>query len=165
MKAEDANVSSRVAKTPGPQRRLSMAGLDEALGFRLRLLEQYILRNFALHMDPLKISPTLYSILMLIQANPKCRQAELAQALGMHQPNLVERVGLLIDRGLVAREEDPADRRANVLELTFAGEHFMEKVAQAHDRHLTDLHDQLGQRYEALLALCAPTHEADPVEA
>lgn len=159
-------MSLRPVRTSSAQRPLAMAGLDDALGFRLRMLEQYILRNFALHMDPLKISPTLYSILMLIQANPKCRQAELSQALGMHQPNLVERVGLLIDRGLVARAEDPADRRANVLELTFAGQHFMEKVAQAHDLHLADLYSQLGRdRYEALLELCAPAEEPDPVEA
>ncbi len=149
-------MSPRPARTSGPQRPLSMAGLDGALGFRLRLLEQHILRNFALHMEPLKISPTLYSILMLIEANPRCRQAELSQALDMHQPNLVERVGLLIERGLVARAEDPADRRANILELTFAGRHFMEKVAEAHDRHLADLQRQLGaERYEALLELCA----------
>lgn len=159
---KDAPSDARSAddKTPRPataQRQLDLADLQEALGFRVRMLEQRIMRNFARHMEPLKVSPTLYSILRLIEANPRCRQAEVSQALGMHQPNLVERVGVLIDRGLVARMEDPSDRRANVLELTFAGEHFMEKLTAAHDRHIADLHAQLGaERYAALLDLTAP---------
>jgi DNA-binding MarR family transcriptional regulator len=138
-------------------RQLDMGGLDAVLGFRVRMLEQAILRSFARHMDPLELSPTLYSILVLIEANPLCRQIELAQALSMHQPNLVERVGLLMQRGLVARREDPRDRRANVLELTFSGRHFMAKVRAAHDAHLAELRRLLGpERYAGLLDLIPP---------
>jgi DNA-binding MarR family transcriptional regulator len=133
---------------------LDASALEGALGFRLRMLEQVVMRSFARHMEPLDITPTLYSILVLIQDNPQCRQTELSQALNMHQPNLVERVGLLIERGLVTRREDSSDRRANVLQLTAAGRRFMEKLTAAHEGHLAEIREQLGpERYEALLDL------------
>ena len=131
---------------------LDISGLESALGFRLRMFEQAVMRSFARHMEPLELTPSLYSILVLIRDNPLCRQAELSQALNMHQPNLVDRVGLLIGRGLIVRQEDPADRRANVLELSFAGRHFMDKVDAAHAAHADEVRGLLGaQRHDALV--------------
>jgi DNA-binding MarR family transcriptional regulator len=69
----------------------------------------------------------------------------------MHQPNLVERVGILIERGLVSAQTDPNDRRANTLQLTFAGKHFMEKLQQAHEAHLADMKALLGEASYTLL--------------
>ena len=140
------------AREPG--RSLDSAALDRLLGDRLRLLNQDSMRSFARHMEPLELSPTLYSILILVRDNPGCRQAEISQVLAMHQPNLVERVGLLVSRGLVARREDPTDRRASVLELTFAGRHCMEKVTQAHAAHEAEMRARLGEaRYDVLFEL------------
>ena len=131
---------------------LDIGGLETALGFRLRMFEQAVMRSFTQHMDPLELTPSLYSILVLIRDNPLCRQAELSQALNMHQPNLVDRVSLLIGRGLIVRREDPADRRANVLELSFAGRHFMEKVDAAHAAHAGEVRGLLGaERYDTLV--------------
>lgn len=145
----------RLAEPPrGSGRALDTGALDKLLGYRLRLLEKAFMRSFARHMEALELSPTLYSILQLVHDNPGCRQADISQALAMHQPNLVERVGLLADRGLVARREDPTDRRASVLTLTFAGRHFMEKVAAAHAAHEAEMRDWLGEeRYRGLLEL------------
>lgn len=135
-------------------RLLDTANLQRALGFRLRMFEQASMRSFARHMEPLELTPSLYSILVLVEDNPECRQADLAQALNMHQPNLVERVSLLVSRGVVARRADPSDGRASVLELTFAGRHFMEKVAAAHAAHEAEMRDWIGEeRYVALLEL------------
>lgn len=135
----------------------SMGGLDQALGFRLRMLEQTIMRSFARHMEALEISPTLYSILVLIDANPDCRQSDLSQALDMHPPNLVERVGLLVQRGLVVRKRDANDGRAHMLELSSAGRAFMDKLRIAHDAHIADLRERLGPAaYDGLMALTEP---------
>lgn len=135
-------------------RGLDSSKLEPLLGFRLRLLEQAFMRGFARHMEPLELTPTLYSILVLVRDNPLCRQADLSQALNMHQPNLVERVNLLVTRGVLARREDPTDRRASVLELTFAGRHFMEKAAIAHEAYEAEMRRRLGEeRYQALLDL------------
>jgi DNA-binding MarR family transcriptional regulator len=146
----------RLAEAPRDTgRALDSRSVDALLGFRVRMLEQAFMRRFAHHMDPLEVTPTLYSILVLIRDNPLCRQSDLSHALNMHQPNLVERVGLLITRGLVARREDPTDRRASALELTFAGRHFMEKLATpAHATYETEMRQLLGpERYDALMTL------------
>jgi DNA-binding MarR family transcriptional regulator len=158
-----AQTKKRLAETPRETGRgLDTGGLDQLLGFRVRMLEQAFMRGFARHMEPLDMTPTLYSILVLIRDNPLCRQSDLSNALSMHQPNLVERVGLLISRGLVARREDPTDRRANALELTFAGRHFMEKVAEAHAAYEAEMRAWLGpERYDALMQLVP---SADPGE-
>jgi len=115
------------------------------------------MRSFARHMEALEISPTLYSILVLIDANPDCRQSDLSQALDMHPPNLVERVGLLVQRGLVVRKRDANDGRAHMLELSSAGRAFMDKLRIAHDAHIADLRERLGPAaYDGLMALTEP---------
>ena len=151
-------MSGKPVRLPARVRELDMGGLEQALGFRLRVLEQTVMRSFARHMDPLELSPTLYSILVLIAANPACRQIELAQALSMHQPNLVDRVALLMERRLVVRRGDAKDRRANVLALSTEGQRFMPRVRAAHEAHLAEIRELLGTaRYAALLQLSDPT--------
>jgi DNA-binding MarR family transcriptional regulator len=141
-------------------RPLNLDGLSGALGFQLRMLDQVISKNFTSHFQALQITPTLYAILVLVNANPLCRQSDLSAALKMHQPNLVERVGILIERGLLSAQPDPNDRRANTLQLTFAGKHFMEKLQQAHEAHLSDMRALLGE--PAYLTLVETLGRASP---
>lgn len=135
---------------------LDMTRLSSALGFQLRMLEQVVSKKFSTHFQELDITQTLYAILTLLEDNPMCRQTDLSAALRMHQPNLVERVNLLIERGLIARRTDPNDRRANALELTFAGRHFMKNLAQTHDALTEDLRREMGgELYDNLMKLIA----------
>jgi DNA-binding MarR family transcriptional regulator len=150
LKAQSKNTSKLEGRAGAAW--LDISRLNDALGFRVRMLEQVIAKSFARHLQPLDITPTLYSILVLIEDNALCRQTDLSQMLKMHQPNLVERVGVLVDRGLIARRVDPNDRRAYVLQLTFAGKHFMEKLAAAHEAHISEMKALLGEDgYRAIL--------------
>ncbi|HBF49815.1 MAG TPA: MarR family transcriptional regulator [Massilia sp.] len=49
------------------------------------------------------------------------RPGVLADALGLEASSLVRVIDLLIENGLVARHEDPQDRRAKLLQLTADG--------------------------------------------
>lgn len=49
------------------------------------------------------------------------RQNALADELGVEGPSLVRLLDRLVEDGLVARREDPADRRAKIVQLTDAG--------------------------------------------
>lgn len=121
------------------------------------MLDQIIAKSISRHLQPLDVTPTLYSILVLIEDNPLCRQTDLSQMLKMHQPNLVERVNVLVERGLIARRVDPNDRRAYVLQLTFAGKHFMEKLTAAHEAHIAEMKSFLGEAgYFAILNALPP---------
>jgi MarR family transcriptional regulator for hemolysin len=60
------------------------------------------------------------------------RPGVLAEALGLEPSSLVRVVDHLIESGLLARHEDPQDRRAKILELTPEGK----KTAQLMERAL-----------------------------
>jgi MarR family transcriptional regulator for hemolysin len=49
------------------------------------------------------------------------RQTQLADELGIEGPSLVRLLDRLVEDGLVERREDPADRRAKIVQLTPAG--------------------------------------------
>lgn len=56
------------------------------------------------------------------------RQITLADYVGVEGPTLVRLVDQLSEAGLVRREVDPTDRRANVLSLTPQGERLAEQI-------------------------------------
>ena len=142
-----------LADQPDP-RALDIGALPWTLGFRLRLAQQYVFREFLRRFNALDISPVTYSPLVLIEKNQPCRQIELAAALGVRQPNLVERIDALVQRGLVSRGPDPEDRRANILKITPAGKRFMIRVPAVHDEHNRQLMNQLGEDdYNKLIEL------------
>jgi MarR family transcriptional regulator for hemolysin len=59
------------------------------------------------------------------------RPGVLAEALGLEASSLVRVVDHLIESGLLARHEDPQDRRAKILELTAEGKKTAALMEQA----------------------------------
>jgi len=105
----------------------------------------------------------LYSILILIKVNPGCRQTDIGAALGTLQTNLVRRIDILVDRGLVTRTPDPIDRRGKVLRLTPAGEQ-MAALAEQRHRDLVEHMERQGAAtdYPLLLRSVATFVAANP---
>ena len=64
---------------------------------------------------------TAIPLLVLSRQGETVRQGALADELGIEGPSLVRLIDLLQAEGLVARREDPTDRRAKTLHLTKAG--------------------------------------------
>jgi MarR family transcriptional regulator for hemolysin len=74
-------------------------------------------------LEPFGISGACTSPLLLIgRSGGGIRQVTLAQRLGMEGPSLVRLLDRLGEQGLVRRESDAHDRRANQLWLTEAGQ-------------------------------------------
>jgi len=67
------------------------------------------------------------------------RQADLARQIGIAEPSLVRTLKQLEATGLVARETDPEDRRANRLHLTEQGQALVRQI----DARLTVLRADL----------------------
>src|SRR5690242_7447155 len=105
-------------KSSGIRSPLDTAELDAAVGFWLRLAQQRDLRTFQQRFAESGIGQLAYAILLVLEANPGCRQSDLAAAVRIRQPNLVEPMDQLAARSLVTRTPDPSDRRAQVLALT-----------------------------------------------
>jgi DNA-binding MarR family transcriptional regulator len=95
---------------PGP--------LPGLLGYRLRLAQQAVFRDFARAIP--ELSPGRAGMLLLIDANPGVTQSRLALAVGLDRSTMVGVLHTLEGRGLVERRRGE-DRRTNGLWLTRAG--------------------------------------------
>lgn len=77
-----------------------------------------------------------------------CPQQQLAQHLAITEPAVAELVDELVQAGLVARGQDPQDRRRYALELTDLGRARLPAVYGAAERTQTDVLDTLGPTHE-----------------
>jgi DNA-binding MarR family transcriptional regulator len=165
----EPSLPERNVKAEGA-RKLDMADLDQTLGFLLSRAQQQVFREFNDRFADLEITPRLYSILILIKMNPGCRQTDIGAALGALQTNLVRRIDILVDRGLVTRASDPDDRRAKVLRLTPAGETMAAVAEQRHAQMVTDMERQgpktdYPRLMQSVARFVAASQGADPREA
>jgi DNA-binding MarR family transcriptional regulator len=97
---------------------LASGMLPGLLGYRLRLAQQTVFRDFARSVA--ELSPGRVGILLLIDANPGVTQSRLAQAVGLDRSTMVGLIDTLEDRALIQRRRGE-DRRTNGLWLTRPG--------------------------------------------
>lgn len=93
--------------------------LPELIGYQLRLAQRAIFADFADTVGAEGITPGLFGILVIIEANPGLRQQRLAEAAHLDRSSLVPVIDKLEARGLVERRA--ADRRSNGIYLTTEG--------------------------------------------
>lgn len=110
--------------------------LPGLLGYRLRLAQQAVFRDFAENVSDLP--PGRVGILLLIDANPGVTQSRLARAVDLDRSTLVGVLHGLEARGLVERRRGE-DRRTNGLRLTRAGRALIRGLKQrirVHERRV-----------------------------
>jgi DNA-binding MarR family transcriptional regulator len=110
--------------------------LPGLLGYRLRLAQQALFRDFAATVA--ELSPGRVGILLLVEANPGVTQSRLAQAVSLDRSTMVGVLHVLEGRGLVERRRGE-DRRTNGLWLTPAGRALMgglKRRIQQHERRI-----------------------------
>jgi DNA-binding MarR family transcriptional regulator len=106
--------------------------LPGLLGYRLRLAQQALFRDFAATVD--RLSPGRVGILLLIEANPGVTQSLLARAVSLDRSTMVGVLDVLEGRGLLERRRGE-DRRTNGLWLTATGEDLVGKLKRRIQRH------------------------------
>jgi DNA-binding MarR family transcriptional regulator len=109
--------------------------LPSLLGYQLRLAQRAIFADFADSLGDLEVSPGLFGMLVVIEANPGLKQAQLAKAAHLDRSSLVPALDKLEARGLVTRRASEHDRRVNGLWLTEAGSALLKKLKQRVARH------------------------------
>jgi DNA-binding MarR family transcriptional regulator len=122
-------------------------------------------------MRPLGIGAQQYLLLEQLKLLGQTSQAELAEALALDPSNLATTATDLVDRGLVERNRDDADRRRYVLRLSPAGEQLLRRtegaLAAAENDLLGPLDDGQREHLYTLLRrladgvdLCPPAGDA-----
>lgn len=110
--------------------------LPGLLGYRLRLAQQAVFRDFASSIA--ELSPGRVGILLLLDANPGVTQSRLAQAVSLERSTMVGVVDVLEGRGLIERRRGE-DRRTNGLWLTAEGHAAVNRLKrriQMHERRI-----------------------------
>jgi DNA-binding MarR family transcriptional regulator len=106
--------------------------LPGLLGYRLRLAQQALFRDFAETVA--ELSPGRVGILLLIEANPDVTQSRLAQAVSLDRSTMVGVLHALEAKRLVERRRGD-DRRTNGLRLTSEGRALVAKLKRRIQRH------------------------------
>ena len=119
-----------------PKETLRAGPLPGLLGYRLRLAQQAVFRDFGATVSDLP--PGRVGILLLIEANPGVTQSRLAQAVGLDRSTLVGVLHALQARELLERRRGE-DRRTNGLWLTRGGRALLGRAVRdiaAHERRI-----------------------------
>jgi DNA-binding MarR family transcriptional regulator len=163
----NAGSSARAARSgiagSGPAKGRARLGLlPGLLGYQLRLAQRAVFDDFADAMGELEVSPGLFGMLVVIEANPGLKQTELAHAARLDRSSLVPALDKLEARHLVARRASAEDRRVNGLWLTREGSALLKKLKQRVTRHeqrlLRDLSADERATLVALLQRILPGH-------
>ena len=109
------------------QQTLKPGLLSGLLGYRLRVAQQTVFRDFARSIP--EASPGRVGILLLIDANPGVMQSRLAQAVGIDRSTMVGVLHGLQARELIERRRGE-DRRTNGLWLTRTGRALVASLKQ-----------------------------------
>ena len=123
-----------------PREKLELGPLPNLLGYALRRAQVAVFADFIATFEQLQLRPAQFSALLLIDANPGCKQSDAAEALGIMQPNFVALMDELERRDLARRAPAKTDRRSYALELTDAGAVLLERarhVVSEHERRVT----------------------------
>jgi MarR family 2-MHQ and catechol resistance regulon transcriptional repressor len=98
------------------------------------------------------LSPSQFNVLNLLHLNPGgLSQTDLSRQLIMHRSNLTGLVDRLEKRGLVARREVAADRRAYSVVLTASGAMLLRDVLPRYYQEAARVWDRLSARRAAEL--------------
>lgn len=111
---------------------LDAGALPELLGYRLRLAQQAVFRDYAMSVHGL--SPGRVGLLITIDANPGVTQSRLAEAVNRDRSTMVAVFDELEARGLIERRRG-ADRRTNGLWMTRRGQQRLARALRAITRH------------------------------
>ena len=113
---------------------------------RARAINHQLTRS--VHPD---LEPAAYGLLSVLMRQGGMRLTELAKHIGVGKPSVSRQISFLVSLGLVAKESDPRDGRAQLIYLTPAGlakmsslnsgrqAAFHERLAEWDEKELTDL--------------------------
>jgi len=116
---------------------------SEALSGQLRRLTQLVMHrsmHSLIHFSHEKnLSMSQVASLFRIRRSGSCGVKEIAEHLGVSNAAASQLLDRLVQQGLVARSEDPIDRRGKVLVLTESGDRILQESMEARQGWVAEL--------------------------
>lgn len=143
---------------------LVLDGLQNLLGFQLRMAHVSMHRDFAAAMADVALTQKQYAALHLIRANPGASQADIAALLGTDRATMMALIDRLDQRELVERRRSNTDRRRQELHLTTSGKAFLTKAEQILSEHEARFSSLFSEKeLKTLVAALARVHGQDEI--
>lgn len=101
---------------------------------RARAASQRVAR--AVHPD---LEPAAYGLLVLLQRRGPLRLTDVAAAIGVGKPSVSRQIVMLESLGLVQKQADPEDGRAQTISLTESGSEQLTRTQRAREKHFRSL--------------------------
>jgi DNA-binding MarR family transcriptional regulator len=102
--------------------------MQTLLGYNARRVWLQAIELFNTRMAAYDLSSVDFSVLSLIKHNPGITSRQLCSALKLLPHNLVGKINLMENEGLLVRQPHPDDGRAMGLVLTVAGDQMMQEA-------------------------------------
>ncbi len=123
------SVPPRVERTVDAK--VDLACLPRLLGFNLRRAHQCAWRQYVAVIGDKDIRPGLFSMMVLVSANPGIAQIELGTHLGIDKASIVALLDRLEKAGMLERLRCTRDRRRQGIYLTTHGSEALESLLAA----------------------------------
>lgn len=151
LKSTPVHKTMPKSKKKADLKKINYSLLPELVGYHLRLTQLAVFRDFAESVGEAQITPSLYAVLVIIDANPGLKQTELAKAVRLDRSSVVSVIDKLEKQKLVVRQRVEGDRRTNALALTDAGRELLSELTPLVDAHEARLSGNLSEREHTTL--------------
>ena len=128
---------------PGEDGAGLMTELEGMIGRSLRRASNAVAQRFAEHFAGTNIRPALYTVMTVIERFPGIAGRRISSIMEVPHANIVVVLKELESRGLVRRETDSADRRAQRIWLTPEGAKLLGELHALHSHHLAEIDAEL----------------------
>jgi DNA-binding MarR family transcriptional regulator len=108
-------------------------------------------RDFKRFMDTTGLSFSQVNILMRIFHSGSAQVSEIGEKMGVTNAAASQAIERLVQMGLIARTEDPQDRRAKRLELAPKGRELIEKGIEARIKWIEGITDSLTDEQQDMV--------------
>jgi len=149
---EAAKVSKETSEGTGEQDMLQLGELSDLLGYVLKRAQLKVFEDFLRCVEPLRLTPAQFPVLILLEKNRGRNQSEIANTLGILRPNFVAMLDGLESRDLCTRMRSTNDRRSHILVLTDKGRAVLQRAKKlVASKHEARLNEVLGPSNRAAL--------------
>ena len=113
--------------------------LDQSLrpfcGYNIKRAFSVFQSDLNATLRPFGLRMLSYSVLSVVSSHAGIRQSQLADALALERPNIVQLIDELEQLGWIVRNRDPGDRRAWIVSSTAEGRKLYRAATAAVQRH------------------------------